>query len=308
MVRRVAVTGGSGWIGGWVVRELVEHGWRVTVIDRDRPPHQATPRGILPAVPGVHYRLGNHENLGDLVEVFAGCEAAVHLAAIPSPGNHPDTQVFTTNVIGNFNACEAAAVLGLRALAMASSINTLGQGYRTHLHVPDFMPVDETHANRPQDPYGLSKLLGEVTAEQIHRRTAGRLRVVSIRPSLVARPWDYPHLAARFAERPLDGERAFYSYSDPRDLAVLFRLAIESENPEAACTEVYGVQDDSWGLRPTRELIAEAYPGTDQIPGMATLPATAAGITNARAKRLFGWAAQRSWRNPEDALPNPWVA
>ena len=123
------------------MRELVEHGWTVTVLDRERPPHQPTPRGLQPAVPGVRYRIGNHENLGDLVEVFAGCEAAIHLAAIASPGTFPDTTVFTTNVVGNFNACEAAAVLGLKSLAMASSINTLGQGYRTHLHLPDFVPV-----------------------------------------------------------------------------------------------------------------------------------------------------------------------
>ena len=305
MSKRVAVTGGCGWIGGWVVRELVEHGWMVTVLDRERPPHQPTPRGLQPAVPGVRYRIGNHENFGDLVEVFAGCEAAIHLAAIAAPGTHPDTTVFTTNVVGNFNACEAAAVLGLKSLAMASSINTLGQGYRTHLHLPDFVPVDETHANRPQDPYGLSKLLGELTAEQIHRRTAGKLRVTSIRPSLVARPWDYPNLESHFRANPLSGERALFSYTDPRDLATLFRLAIESENPEAACTELYAVQDDSWGIEPTRDLIARAYPGTDTIPGMATIGATQSGITNARAKRLLGWTAARSWRNPADHMADP---
>ena len=305
MTRRVTVTGGCGWIGGWVVRELVEHGWAVTVLDRERPPHHATPRGLQPAVPGVRYRIGNHENLGDLIEVFAGADAAIHLAAIASPGTFPDTHVFTTNVVGNFNACEAAAVLGLKALAMASSINTLGQGYRTHLHLPDFVPVDETHANRPQDPYGLSKLLGELTAEQIHRRTAGKLRVVSIRPSLVARPWDYPNMETHFKTNPLSGERALFSYTDPRDLAAMFRLAIESDNPEAACTELYAVQDDSWGLEPTRDLIARAYPGTENIPGMATIGATEAGISNSRAKRLLGWKATRSWRNSADYMADP---
>lgn len=305
MAERVAVTGGAGWIGSWVVRELKEHGYDVVVLDRNRPPEETNSRGVPPAVPGVRYRIGNHEDLGNVVEAFQGCSAAIHLSAIPSPGTYPNTDVFRTNVMGTFNACEAAALLGLRALAIASSINTLGFGYRTHEFPPQFVPVDETHPNIPQDPYGLSKLVGEDIAAQIHRRTNGQLRVVSIRPSGVMRPWQYPGMAERLEKNPTSGQRSIFSYTDPRDLAVLFRLAIESDSPEAACTAVYAIQDDSTAIRPLREVLPMAYPGTENLPGLDTLGESQSGVSNALAKRLFGWNPKRSWRNPEDHLPNP---
>ena len=305
MADKIAVTGGAGWIGGWVVRELTEHGYEVVVLDRALPTEQPNSRGVQPRVPGVRYRIGDHERLSDVLEVFQGCRAAIHLSAIPSPGTFPNTTVFETNVKGTFNACEAAAMLGLRALAMASSINTLGFGYRTHEFAPDFMPIDETHPNVPQDPYGLSKLVGEEIAAAIHRRTAGRLRVVSIRPSGVTRPWQYAGQAERFRQHPAAAERSLFSYTDPRDLAILFRLAIESDNPEAACTAVFAVQDDSWADRPVREVLPMAYPGTDQLPGLAALDGTQSGVSNGLARRLFGWNPQRSWRNPADHLPPP---
>ncbi len=305
MAKRVAVTGGAGWIGGWVVRELVAHDYEVVVLDRALPPERMTSRGVQPRVPGVHYRLGDHENLADVIEVFHGCEAAIHLSAIPAPGTHPNARVFQTNVMGTFNACEAAALTGLRALALASSINTLGFGYRTHEFAPQFVPVDETHPNLPQDPYGLSKLVGEEIAAAIHRRTAGGLRVVSIRPSAVVRPWQYARAAERFAADPLSGQRSLFSYTDPRDLATLFRLAIESQQPEAACVAVFAVQDDSWTDRPAREVLPRAYPGTERLPGLETLSPTQSPVSNALARRLLGWNPQRSWRNPADHLPPP---
>ena len=173
---RVAVTGGAGWIGGWVVRELAQQGHEVVVLDRQLPPDQTTRRGAQPRVPGVRYRIGDHERLADMVEVFHGCEAAVHLSAIASPGTYPNPTVFGANIMGTFNACEAAYLSGMRALALASSINTLGFGYRTHEFAPQFAPVDETHPNLPQDPYGLSKLAG---------RTSPR-RFIAARPGACA--------------------------------------------------------------------------------------------------------------------------
>jgi nucleoside-diphosphate-sugar epimerase len=305
VAEKIAVTGGAGRIGGWVVRELVEHGYDVVVLDRNPPPEAQNARGVLPRVPGVRYRVGNHESLSDVLEAFHGCARAIHLSAIPSPDTYPNTHVFHTNVQGTFNACEAAALLGLRALALASSINTLGFGFRTHPFPPQFMPVDETHPNLSQDPYGLSKLVGEEIAAAIHRRTAGELRVVSIRPSGVMRPWQYANARERIERDPTAASRSLFSYTDPRDLAVLFRLAVESDHPEAACTAVFAVQDDSFAIRPVREVLPLAYPGTERLPGLDQLGGTQSGVSNALARRLFGWTPTRSWRSPADHLPPP---
>jgi hypothetical protein len=48
-----------------------------------------------------------------------------------------------------------------------------------------------------------------------------------------------------------------------------------------------------------------AYPGTERLPGLATLDGTQSGVSNALARRLFGWDPRRSWRNPADHMAAP---
>lgn len=298
MTKKVVVTGGAGWIGGWVVRELVERGYQVVVVDQKQPGEQQR-------VPGVRYRTGDHERLGDLVEVFHGATAAIHLSAIAAPGRYPNDYVFRTNTLGTYSAAEAAIICGLRALAAASSINVLGFGYRTHDFAPDYLPVDENHRLHAQDPYSLSKICDEQTLAMAHRRTGGALRTVAIRPSGVMRPWQYKDVAERLGREPTTGGRSLFTYTDPRDLAILFRLAIESEHPEAACVAVFANQVDSLAAAPLREVFPRAYPGTEHLPGLDCMTGTEAGVTCALANRLFGWQNVRSWRNPADHLPPP---
>ena len=101
---RIVVTGGSGRIGRFVVAELQQAGHTVVSFDRIAPPQR---------VVGVAYRLGDHEDLGQLVEVCASADAIVHLAAIPAPGAHPSATLFRTNTLGTFNVHEAAMLLGV---------------------------------------------------------------------------------------------------------------------------------------------------------------------------------------------------
>ena len=124
---KVVVTGGSGNIGQYVVRELLQYGHEIVSFDRVVPPEPE---------PGVHYRLGDHEDEGTIFELLAPAEAVVHLSAIPSPGTHANAFVFRTNVMGTYNVCEAAATLGLRKIVATSSINVLGMGFRYRDFVP----------------------------------------------------------------------------------------------------------------------------------------------------------------------------
>ena len=59
---KVVVTGGSGNIGRYVVRELLQYGHEVVSFDRVVPPEPE---------PGVHYRLGDHEDEGAVFELLA---------------------------------------------------------------------------------------------------------------------------------------------------------------------------------------------------------------------------------------------
>lgn len=279
---KVVVTGGSGGIGRYVVRELLQHGHEVVSFDRVRPPEPE---------PGVHYRLGDHEDEGTVFELLAPAEAVVHLSAIPAPGTHANAFVFRTNVMGTYNVCEAAATLGLKKIVATSSINVLGMGFRYRAFAPHYLPVDEEHPDLPQDPYGLSKVVGEDTVDMVHRRTG--IPAVSIRPSHVVMPETWPQRVAALEADPNAYFRGIWGYADVRDLAVGFRLALETA--AAVQGAYYIVADDAFCPVPLAEAAPLAFPGIGDMA--AHLNGTESGITNAKAKRELGFQAQYSWRD-----------
>ena len=133
---KVIVTGGAGRIGGFVVQELVQAGHEVVVLDRNLP-HER--------VDGVRYRVGDHGNLGHIVELCAGADAIAHLSAIPAPGTWPNTTVFRTNVMGTFNVHEAAVLTGVPLVVSTSSQSAFGFAYQHRPFMPHYLPLDEQH-------------------------------------------------------------------------------------------------------------------------------------------------------------------
>lgn len=50
---------------------------------------------------------------------------------------------------------------------IASSTAAFGFIYAKNLWAPDYLPLDESHPSKPQDSYGLSKVVGEQIADSI---------------------------------------------------------------------------------------------------------------------------------------------
>lgn len=139
---RTLVTGGAGMIGAYVVAELARSGHEVIVMDQVRPREP---------VAGVHYRLANHEDLGEVVALCAGLDAIVHLSAIPAPRSHPDTLIFRSNVMGTFNVHEAAVIAGVPLVVSASSQSAYGFAWQHRPFYPQYLPLDEAHPDLSQD-------------------------------------------------------------------------------------------------------------------------------------------------------------
>src|SRR5262249_43171714 len=85
-------------------------------------------------------------------------------------GGRPPEAVFGNNAMGQFHVFEAAARLGIRRVVSASSFAAYGMSFPDRPFAPDYLPLDEDHPLAPQDPYGLSKAVGE----QIAAAYAGR--------------------------------------------------------------------------------------------------------------------------------------
>ncbi len=279
----VVVTGGSGRIGRWLVRELVERDHEVLVFDKIVPPEPT---------PGVAYKLGECEDLGAVYDVLRGADAVVHLAAIPSNQRHPYPTVFRTNVVSTYNVGEAAGRLGLRKIVAASSINAMGMSMAEREMAPLSLPIDEEHPRRPQDAYSLSKLMDEETLKALHRRTG--IKAIAIRPPLMLWPDQIETTNVRERlDKPELSYRVFWTYCDIRDLVQGFRLALEDETLESETFFITAA--DALAREPLAELFPKYWPGTERLASVLT--GTSPAVVSTKAMRLLGYQPTWSWRD-----------
>jgi len=274
---KILVTGGQGKVGRFVVQELVNSADEVTVFDRVPGPERGA----------IRYLVGDIQDLGQVMEAMHGAEAVIHLAAIHNPNIATTTVTYQTNVVGTFNVHHAAFRLGIKRVVSASSNAVVGWSYSDNF-VPDYLPVDEDHPLRPEDPYGLSKEIGETIARSYALKG---LETVSLRPSGVVTPEELEAIKKTGGRKP-SGFQA-YSYIDARDLAVAFRLAVVRPLPGA--TVMFVVAEDSTIAEP----LCELYPRIKPSIGNKAIKLTGcrAAYANARAKKLLGWKPVYSWRN-----------
>jgi nucleoside-diphosphate-sugar epimerase len=295
---KVLVTGGAGNIGSYVCAALVSHGHEVVSFDRRRPGE-----GRGHQVQGVSYRLGDHEDLGQVVEVAAGAGAIAHLSAIPGPRTLPDATVYRTNVMGTFNVHQAAVLTGVPLVVQASSQSAYGFAWRHRPalpggrpFLPHYLPIDEAHPCLSQDCYGLSKMAGEEIGHGFHRRSD--LRVCAIRPPWVLQPEAYGPRLQEEIERPRTWSDTLLAYVDVRDLATAFRLALEAPS-ERVQDEVLNVAaDDALAVEPLATLLPRFDPAFAALA--AGLTGTQPMVSAARSKEVLGWRPRISWR---DQLP-----
>jgi nucleoside-diphosphate-sugar epimerase len=283
---RVLVTGGSGHIGKYVVGDLLDHGYDVVSVDR-RPPSPEQQQSQKE----VHFREGDTTNVGHMAGAMQGCEAVIHLGAIPRPYLHPDEVVFANNVLGTFAVLQAASLVGIKKAIIASSLSALGTAYAVRLFSPPYAPVDEEIPLLGQDCYALAKEVDERTGEMFHRRTG--MQVLAYRFTWVAKAEDIKSMAETLNANPRHNDwwRLFWSYVDVRDAATACRLGIEADGLGFEVFNITG--SDILNDTPTEELIRAHCPDTEI---RASIPGTDSAFSIEKARRLLGYEPAFGWR------------
>lgn len=178
---RVAVTGGTGHIGGNLVRALVARGDEVRVLVRDDA-------RAIDGVPAERVA-GDVLDAASLTAAFAGAEIVFHLAALISITGDQGGKVTAVNVTGAENAARAALAVGARRFVHVASVHAFDMA-------PLDQPVDETRARAlgaRHAAYDRSKALGEAAVRRVFAEgldgvvlhPAGVLGVNDFRPSRV---------------------------------------------------------------------------------------------------------------------------
>ncbi|HZQ07827.1 MAG TPA: NAD(P)-dependent oxidoreductase [Anaerolineae bacterium] len=275
---RVVVTGGSGHAGAFIVQDLVEHGYEVLSVDR-----------VKPARPVCRYRFANLEDLGQVYGCLHDAEAVVHFAAIPRPIYDNDEVVFRTNTMTTFNVLEAAAQLGIPRVVLASSMSVLGYPFYYHYFAPDYVPIDEAHPLKPQDPYAMSKVVGEVMAQAFARRAP--IMIISLRLGWIHTPETFKQQIVPFWDNPGgDAAANLWGYIDSRDAAQACRRALETS---LTGHEAFFIAAPNTFMKtPTADLMRQFYPETKIPEG---LEGNWALLSSAKAERMLGFHAQHLW-------------
>jgi nucleoside-diphosphate-sugar epimerase len=199
MSRKIAVTGGAGFIGSALARALVARGDDVSVLDNFSTGKRENLREMASQLTIVE---GDILDAALLDRVFAGADVVFHEAAIPSVPRSLAAPMpsHNANATGTLNVLEAARRCQVRRVVYAGSSSAYGE--------PPSLPVVETMAPAPLSPYAVSKLAGEHYL-RVYARVFG-VQTVTLRYFNVFGPRQDPNsqyaaVIPRFITAALDG-------------------------------------------------------------------------------------------------------
>ena len=235
MADTVLVSGGSGYIAGFLIRQLVAEGWMVHTTVRSLA-KEAAVRQLL-ALDNSKLRFFAADLNADAgwAEAMAGCCHVAHVAS-PLPMGVPKdaNELIVPARDGALRALRAAKAAGVRRFVMTSSVAAIAYGRGRGVH--HFTEADWTDPAKPGiSPYIQSKTIAERAARDWVAREGGGIEYCSINPSVVLGPvWSRDYSASVvIVKKLLDGSMAAcpdigFGVVDVRDVADLHVRALKA--------------------------------------------------------------------------------
>ncbi|MEQ1725716.1 MAG: aldehyde reductase [Sphingopyxis sp.] len=184
----VFVSGGSGYIAGFLIRQLVGEGWMVHTSIRNLAKEQVV-RDLL-GVDNARLKFFAADLMSDAgwAEAMAGCSHVAHVAS-PLPANAPKSadELIIPARDGALRALKAAKGAGVKRFVMTSSAAAIAYGHGKAKN--RFTEADWTNlASKDAYPYVQSKTIAERAARDWVAANGGDMEYVTVNPSLVLGP------------------------------------------------------------------------------------------------------------------------
>ncbi len=315
----VLVTGGSGFIGGYCILQLLEAGYRVRTTVRDLK-REAEVRATLKAngmeaEDRLSFLAADLTKDAGWADAVAGCDYVLHVASPFPPGlpKHEDDLIIPARE-GTLRVLRAAQKAGVKRVVLTSSFAAIGYGHEvrdTPFNESDWSDVSGTDMTA----YAKSKTLAERAAWDFIAREGGQMELASINPVGVLGPvlgQDYS-TSILLVQRLMDGAvpgcpRLYFGLVDVRDVADLHLRAMT--DPRAKGERFLAVAEDFISMLGIAEVLksqlgAQAkHVPTRELPNwlvrLAALRDPAVRLilpelgkrknaTNEKARRVLGW-------------------
>jgi dihydroflavonol-4-reductase len=227
MAGKLLVTGGSGYIAGYIIRMAIDAGWEVNTTIRNLA-RETEVRGWLGTDNAkLHFFAADLMADDGWADAVAGCSHVAHVASpLPTKAPKSDDELIVPAREGALRALRFARDAGVKRVVMTSSVAAISYGHRGKTR---FTEADWTDVNSPDAyAYVKSKTIAERAARDWIAREGGGLEYCTVNPSLVLGPL----LAADFStsleavKKLMDGSipglpRLGFGIVDVRDVAAM---------------------------------------------------------------------------------------
>jgi dihydroflavonol-4-reductase len=252
--KTVLVSGGSGFLGGWCVVELLRRGYAVRTTVRDLTRESEVRAATASQVdPGERLTVLAADLLSDdgWAEAAAGCDYVLHVASPfpPVQPKDPDELIVPARE-GTLRVLRAALDAGAERVVVTSSVAAItGSGKAV-----SGRPLDESDWSDPDNmdmtPYARSKTIAELAAWQLARERGATEKLATVNPGAIVGPvlGAGRSYSLQAIERLLSGmpgvPRIGFSFVDVRDVADLEIRTMTA--PEAGGERFIAVDEFMW--------------------------------------------------------------
>lgn len=318
--KTVLVTGGSGFLGGHAIVQLLKQGYRVRTSIRDlarEPELRATLTAGIEGAPELEFVKADLSSDDGWNEAAAGCHYVLHIAS-PFPNSQPkDAQELIVPARdGALRVLRAGLDAGVDRIVMTSSVAAV-RGDGGPMRDTPYTEADWTDPDLPGiSPYAQSKTIAERSAWEMVDESGDRDRLSVINPSLILGPvlGNESSTSLEVIERMLKGMPAVpklaFGYVDVRDVAAMHIAAMTTD---AAGGERFIASGPSLWMSETAEILREGLPVEAARAPKRTAPKPLVRIialfdpgirgflndigrkvklSSEKAERLLGWEAR----------------
>lgn len=260
MSKTILVTGGTGFLGSYIIQQLVEKGYSVRAIRRSNKLPCWIDKNVFSS---VQWMEGDVLDVVALDEALEGVDAVIHAAAVVSFLKKERKEMYQVNAEGTANMVNMMLEKGIRRLVYISSVAALGR-------TADGGHVDEEKKwedSRVNTHYAISKHKAEM---EVWRGIAEGLDAVILNPSTILGYGDWNSSSCAIFKN-IYKEFKWYTpgingFVDVEDVA---RAAIQIMETTLS-GERYIVNGHTWSFKQLQETIADGFgkrkPGRKATP------------------------------------------